>query len=57
MVQVSEKIIVSELVLTEYFCCNPAVCKGVCCVEGDSGAPLTKEECVLLDAQWRRFLP
>lgn len=57
MVLVSEKIIVSELVLTEYFCCNPAVCKGICCVEGDSGAPLTKEECVLLDAQWRRFLP
>ncbi|NLA16286.1 MAG: DUF3109 family protein [Bacteroidales bacterium] len=41
--------------LTEYFCCHPALCKGFCCVEGDSGAPLTPEECVLLDAEWPRF--
>lgn len=31
-------------ILTEYFCCDLDKCKGACCVEGDSGAPLTLEE-------------
>ncbi|HRW95619.1 MAG TPA: DUF3109 family protein, partial [Bacteroidales bacterium] len=35
MIIVSDKIIVSESVLTEYFCCDIPVCKGICCVEGD----------------------
>ena len=57
MVVVSDKIIVSELVLTEYFCCDIQACKGACCIEGDSGAPLTKEECEKLDKEWQRFIP
>jgi hypothetical protein len=57
VVIVSDKIIVSELILTEYFCCDLQDCKGACCIEGDSGAPLSKEECNLLDAAWERYLP
>lgn len=43
IIQVGEVILTSEI-LTEYFCCDLEVCKGICCVEGDSGAPLTLDE-------------
>jgi hypothetical protein len=38
------KGLVSFEVLQKKFCCNLHVCKGVCCVIGDAGAPLTLEE-------------
>lgn len=37
-------ILVSEEVVTEFFACDYPVCKGICCVIGDSGAPLEEEE-------------
>mgnify|MGYP002744984700 CR=1 FL=1 len=37
-------IVLSPDIITEYFCCDLDACKGICCVEGDSGAPLTEEE-------------
>lgn len=37
-------ILVSEDVVTEYFACDYAVCKGCCCIIGDSGAPLEESE-------------
>ncbi|MBO6160706.1 MAG: DUF3109 family protein [Bacteroidales bacterium] len=37
-------ILVSEDVVTEYFACDYAVCKGACCIVGDSGAPLDESE-------------
>ena len=43
MIQIDDKIISLEL-FTEKFICNIAKCNGICCVEGDSGAPLTEEE-------------
>ena len=43
IIQVGEVILTSEI-LTEYFCCDLETCKGICCVEGDSGAPLTLDE-------------
>lgn len=43
LLQVGDVIMTSEI-LTEYFCCDLDKCKGACCVEGDSGAPLTLEE-------------
>jgi hypothetical protein len=36
--------LVSEELLEEKFVCDLTRCKGHCCVEGDSGAPLEKEE-------------
>lgn len=43
IIQVGEVILTSEI-LTEYFCCDLEACKCICCVEGDSGAPLTLDE-------------
>ena len=37
-------ILVSEEVVTEYFACDYPVCKGCCCIIGDSGAPLEEAE-------------
>ena len=38
------KTLVSDDVIDEQFVCDLAKCKGACCVEGDLGAPLLKEE-------------
>lgn len=38
------RTIVSLEVLEEKFLCDLIKCKGACCVEGDSGAPVTGEE-------------
>lgn len=43
ILQVGDVILTSEI-LTECFCCDLEACKGACCVEGDSGAPLTLDE-------------
>ena len=43
------KTIVSEELLKEEFVCNISACKGECCVAGDAGAPLIKEEVEILE--------
>lgn len=43
-----DDIIVSTEVLETYFECDLEVCKGACCVEGESGAPLLDEEKLLI---------
>ena len=47
MIQIDDKL-VSEDVFAEEFVCNLSKCKGICCVEGDAGAPLDKEETEIL---------
>jgi hypothetical protein len=37
-------VLISSDILTERFCCDYEKCKGVCCVEGDAGAPVTLDE-------------
>ncbi|MBO6188263.1 MAG: DUF3109 family protein [Prevotella sp.] len=37
-------ILISSDLLTEYFCCDYDKCRGICCVEGDAGAPVTLDE-------------
>jgi hypothetical protein len=49
------KTIVSLDVLESKFCCNLDQCKGACCVDGDSGAPLTPEEAVLIEKLYPVF--
>ena len=39
-----QNTVVSLDLLTECFVCDYATCKGICCKEGDSGAPITEEE-------------
>ena len=49
-------ILISSDILTEYFCCDYEKCKGICCVEGSDGAPVTMDEIAgiedSLDAVW-----
>ncbi|MBL7720203.1 MAG: DUF3109 family protein [Flavipsychrobacter sp.] len=39
-----EGVLLSDEVVEEHFVCDLQKCKGGCCVDGDCGAPLTKEE-------------
>lgn len=43
MIQIEDTLVSLDLI-ERFFCCDPAQCKGECCVEGDAGAPLEKEE-------------
>ncbi len=49
MVEVGDKV-VSLDVFDTMFSCDYLKCKGICCVEGDSGAPLLKDEVQELEA-------
>ena len=48
MIQIDDKLI-SEDLFSEEFVCNLAKCKGICCVDGDAGAPLDEDETKILD--------
>jgi len=37
-------VLISSEILTERFCCDYEKCCGVCCIEGDAGAPVTIDE-------------
>ncbi len=37
-------VLLSPDILTERFCCDLDVCKGICCIEGDAGAPVKLDE-------------
>jgi hypothetical protein len=56
MIQIEDKLI-SEDVFTEQFVCNLSKCKGACCVEGDVGAPLDKDETVILERIFDKVKP
>ena len=47
MIEVQD-ILVHEDVISESFVCNLSKCKGICCVEGDAGAPLEATETAIL---------
>lgn len=50
LLQIDDKIVDARIV-TEYFACDLSVCRGACCVEGSSGAPLESEEVAGLEAE------
>lgn len=39
-----DNCLISEDVIDQAFACNVLACKGVCCIEGDAGAPLDADE-------------
>lgn len=49
------RTIISRDVLEEHFLCDLLKCKGACCIEGDSGAPLTEEEAGILEKNFSSF--
>ena len=46
-------ILVSLDLVEKFFCCDLDTCLGACCIEGDAGAPITKDEYELL----KKILP
>lgn len=48
MIAIDNKLVSDELV-EENFLCDLNKCKGGCCVDGDAGAPLEKEELAIID--------
>lgn len=42
-------VLVSEELIDRCFCCDISQCKGQCCVDGDSGAPVEPEETFSLE--------
>lgn len=60
MLQIKDTLVSLDLV-ERFFCCDLSRCKGQCCFEGDSGAPITEEEerkiKELLPEIWSDLLP
>lgn len=54
IVQIGD-VLISEEVVTEYFACDYEVCRGKCCVVGDSGAPLLEEELESLERNYPHY--
>jgi hypothetical protein len=52
-----DDVLVSSEILTECFCCDYERCKGVCCIIGDSGAPLEESECEALESEYEHYSP
>ena len=52
-----DKTLVTEDLFEKEFVCNLNACKGICCVEGDSGAPLLEEEKNILDSIYDKVKP
>ncbi len=50
-----DDILVSGEIVTECFCCDYPVCKGACCIIGDSGAPLKEDEAGEIERNYRHF--
>lgn len=52
-----DNTLVSEEIITKDFVCNLNACKGSCCLEGEAGAPLEKEETVYLEKNYKSIAP
>ena len=50
-------VLVHKDIITHDFVCNIKRCKGACCVEGESGAPLTQEEADMLPEIYQKIKP
>lgn len=49
--------LVHEDVLKEEFVCNLSRCRGACCVQGNSGAPLEEDELAVLEENYHLIKP
>ena len=52
-----DNILVSDQVVNDQFVCDLHKCKGACCVDGDAGAPLSKEELKNIDEVYDAVAP
>lgn len=56
MIEIDDKIVSADL-LRECFACDITQCKGICCVEGNAGAPLDLEEVDILEREYASYKP
>ncbi|MCC8088909.1 MAG: DUF3109 family protein [Rikenellaceae bacterium] len=56
MIEIDDKLVTTEI-FSVNFLCDLAKCKGICCVEGNSGAPLEEEEVEILEAEFSKYAP
>lgn len=56
MIEIDDKIVSTDL-LREHFACDLAECKGICCVEGNAGAPLDMTEVDTLEEEYPHYKP
>jgi hypothetical protein len=56
LVEIQDKI-VSTQIFERQFVCDLTACKGACCIEGNEGAPVTKEEVNIIEANLNKILP
>ncbi len=56
MIAIDNKL-VSDEIIEEQFVCDLNKCKGGCCVDGDAGAPLNKDELEKLNEVYEAVLP
>ncbi|MBQ4531856.1 MAG: DUF3109 family protein [Alistipes sp.] len=54
MIEIDDKIVSADL-LQECFACDISRCKGICCVEGDAGAPLELDEVDILEEEYESY--
>ncbi len=52
-----DNILVSDEIVKEQFVCDLSKCKGACCVDGDAGAPLQKDELDKINDVFHTVLP
>lgn len=52
-----DQLLVSEEIFDKKFVCNLSKCKGECCIAGDSGAPVKKEEIDSLKNEFENYRP
>ena len=56
MIEIDDKIVSLDL-LRECFVCDLGKCRGICCVEGNAGAPLEMEEIDILEEEYENYKP
>jgi len=49
------RALLSRDIFEQHFVCDILKCKGACCIEGDSGAPLTEEEAAMIEKEYPNF--
>lgn len=54
LIDIEGRIVATDL-LTECFSCDLSLCKGICCVEGNAGAPLEDNEIDILENEYQAY--
>lgn len=52
-----KKTLISEEIIENEFVCNLTACKGACCIEGEYGAPLDKDELEIISNDLEKIKP